>query len=248
MQPSLRHRLSPIAGVLTLAIGIGFVMSVRAVASLFSDSVTTERPSPIENHPRDFKPATQVETERQPSGPPEFSCYDAHLLPVWHELKRDSSFRTWMAHRSGNLNCSDLIDIKAVDLNQDGSNEFLVWGKDAQMCSGVGNCAFWIFGKRGRRTVSLLSETDFYGEQGELGEQIQRSRTRGYPNILLKGHFSAAETFYTTFSFDGRKYVASKCMVEVPKWERGSGGSWQMITCKEWQRRLEKDSTTEERK
>jgi hypothetical protein len=240
MSASLRYRLSPTAGIVTLAVGIGFMTILRVLTSSSETSFAVPRQQSVQTNAKyEFYAARRVEPSAAPSeNPTQFSCYDPHLLPIWHELKKDTEFKDRVRGEAGELSCSDVLELKPVDLNSDGSEEFLVRGKDSPVCSPVGNCGFWIVGKLGKRVRLLLSSSDYNGESELLGEQIQRSRTSGYSNILLKGHFSAAETSYTTYSFDGKKYVESRCMYEVPKYDRQGEGSMEMVTCNEFQRRM----------
>lgn len=245
MAASMRHRLSPIAGILALAVGISFVWGIRALASVFSTPVAVSRtvPAPMPNHA--FNSASQVETPTTTSSPTVLSCYDPYLLPIWHALKKDAGFKDW-TNGKGRLNCSDLLDVAQVDLNDDGEQEeFLVRGKNAQMCSAVGNCGFWILEVTKKEARVLLSDTDFW-DGSQLGEQIQSKHSSGYATVLLKYHFTAAETGYTTYSFDGKEYAESRCVFEVPKHARVGEGSVEIISCKEFDRRLENGSANDD--
>jgi hypothetical protein len=244
MAISIRHRLSPIAGIVTLAVGIIFSCGVHTLLSAFSTPVAVVRAVPAPAQDYDFFSTPRVETPAT-STPTEFSCYDPHLLPIWHELKKDAGFKDW-TNETGQLNCSELLDVARVDLKGDGEEkEFLVRGKDAQMCSSVGNCGFWILGATKKGVRMLLSSTDF-SAGSQIGEQIQPKRSKGYATILLKHHFTAAETGYTTYSFDGKEYVESRCVFEVPKHARHGEGSMEIISCKEFDRRLQNGSANDD--
>jgi hypothetical protein len=137
-----------------------------------------------------------------------------------------------------------MISIRNVDLNRDGTDEILAKGKGPKLCSATGNCGFWVFLKSSGRWRVILSGSD-YDESDDFEGVVQRRSNRGYANILLKGHLSAAETIYRTYRFDGGRYIESRCMYEAPKVRRDGDGGWEMITCVELNRR-EKEALIQE--
>jgi hypothetical protein len=236
MNQTIRILLHILLGLVTMAVGIAFAAAVAALVSIFTP-MPNHSPAALASEGYDFFSPARVETPPPPQKA-ELSCYDHYILPIWQELKKDKDFVDRLHAMDGTLNCSDMLEIKAIDLNRDGRSEFLVRGKDFQFCGATGNCKFWAFEKRGAQAQILLSATD-YGEKTQLGDQVQRSRAGGYANLLLKGHFTAAETSYTTYRFDGKRYVESRCMYEVPKHTRDGEGSMELITCEEFRRRSE---------
>jgi hypothetical protein len=236
MQISARHFVGPLAAIVTLATGIGLVAAVRTAAAFFSTPVAVARASVAEpNTYYDFNSVPRIETPPPPE-PSELSCDDPDLLPIWQAVKNDKEFRDRTSNLGATLNCATLLDVKRVDLNRDGNDEFLVRGNDIPLCGGTGNCLFWIFEKRRSKMNLLLAASD-YVDMAEMGDQVLKSRTRGYSDILLKGHFTAAETGYYTHRFDGLRYVDSRCMYEVPNHDPRKEGSMEMITCDEFDRR-----------
>lgn len=240
MERTARVYLSPIVALLTLAIGVGFVRAAETVISLFEPAAAlVGREQPTEDNigvtsSENFK-SFQPNNAATVTHGRVLSCYDPTILPIWPELKRDEEFKDRL-DQTGVMNCSDMIAIEKVDLNSDGSAEFLVRGKGPYLCSAVGNCGFWIFEETKSRPRILLSASD-YSDISQPDDQVSKSRTLGYSDILLKGHFSAAETAYYTYKFDGQKYIESRCMYEVPKPRREGEGSWELITCQEFDRR-----------
>lgn len=237
MERIARVYLSPVVALVTLVIGVGFVRAAETIISFFEPAALVSREQPSEENigvtsSENFK---SFEPERTTQGRV-LACYDPTILPIWPELKRDEEFKDRMDQRTGVMNCSDMLEVKKVDLSFDGKAEFLVGGKGPYLCGAVGNCGFWIFEETKSRPRILLSASD-YVDISELGDQVLRTRTNGYSDILLKGHFSAAETGYYTYKFDGQKYVESRCMYEAPKLHRGGEGSWELITCQEFVRR-----------
>ena len=240
MERTARVYLSPVVALMTLAIGVGFVRAAETVIYLFEPAAFVSREQTTEENigvrsSENFKSFESHDATTVTQGRV-LSCYDPRILPIWPELKRDTEFKDRLDQRTGVMNCSELIEIEKVDLNIDGSAEFLVRGKGQHLCSAVGNCGFWIFEETKARPRILLSASD-YSDIAQPGDQVLRSRTRGYSDILLKGHFSAAETGYYTYKFDGQKYAESRCVYEVPKLRREGEGSWEIITCQEFDRR-----------
>lgn len=240
MTSSLRHRLAPIAGVVALCVGLASVAAVRLVWS--ETTAVIDQPTQVHNK-YDFFSAPRVEVQTPP-GKTEFTCYDLNILPIWNELKKDGEFRDRTSDMGESLDCAKLLDVKTIDLNRDGRKEFLVRGKDIPLCGGTGNCLFWIF-QKGRTRVRVLLAASDYADMAEMGDQLLASRTQGYADILLKGHFTAAATGYYTYRFDGSRYIESRCMYDVPNYDRQKEGSMEMITCEEFQRRLDKEIAEE---
>jgi hypothetical protein len=75
--------------------------------------------------------------------------------------------------------------IKYVDLNGDGKTEVVAQaGGEGSGCSPTGNCPFWILHRRAQSYEILLD-----GEAQTF--TIQRTRTKGYLDIVLSSHGSA---------------------------------------------------------
>lgn len=131
-------------------------------------------------------------------------CRDTKILPIWNQLINDKTFKDWEADSRDSLDCSEMLDVKQLDLNRDGQKEILLRGKNSNLCSPVGNCAFWIYSKNGKKYRKLIHSTDFW-EITKMGNQVRKSKTKGYFDILLKGHMSASDTNYDFYKFDGKK-------------------------------------------
>ena len=238
------HFTGPLFAAFTLLVGIGCVAGIGYVASLFSQA----EPLPIQaaELPKpgtyDFFSAPKVAPE-EPVYPKKLSCYDLTILPIWNVLKNDEQFKERVGFSDDSPDCSEMLEIERVDLNGDGSKEILVRGKNFHLCGATGNCGFWVFEKLRTRPRMLLSASD-YVDVSDLGEQVLKTRTNGYSDLLLKGHFSAAETGHYTYKFDGQKYIETKCMYEVPKFIQ-TEVSWEMITCDEFDRRIQREIARE---
>lgn len=179
-------------------------------------------------------PAHSTEEKEIPTKP---FCTDAGILPVWTQLLNDRDFKDWETDARDSLDCAMMLDVKKIDLNRDGRAEILLRGNNSNLCSPVGNCAFWIYEKKDGKYRKLLASTDFW-EITEMGDQIQTRRTNDYSDILLKGHFTASDTTYELYKFDGTKYKQSKCSVETPIPGTSDNPKWKFVTCKEFFKRL----------
>ena len=233
MKLRAEHFAGPLLGFATLAIGIGLVTAIAYLASFFAVGPPVAHTVAPKAETYDFFSAPKVApVEASPRQEP--SCYDLSLLPVWNVLKQDDEFSERVGYSEDGANCSEMLEVERVDLNRDGKKEFLVRGKNSHLCGATGNCGFWVFEEGRTRARLLLSASDYVDV--ELGQQVLRTRTNGYSDLLLKGHLSAAETGHYTYKFDGRKYVEAKCLYEVPKYDRRNEVSWEMVTCKEFDR------------
>lgn len=163
-------------------------------------------------------------------------CHDKQILPVWNELKKNSYFKEWEESFFMSTDCADMLEVKYVDLNKDGTQEILLRGKNGNLCSAVGNCGFWIFQKRGKIYTNLLAWSD-YSDITQMPDQVQKTVTNDYHNILLKGHISAGDTYYEYFKFNGQKYVQSRCLVDTYVWLDNGKNARKFISCKEFEKR-----------
>ncbi len=162
-------------------------------------------------------------------------CKDKRILPVWNELMKDKDFTEGGSYgESGN--CSDMFEVKYIDLNRDGQKEILLRGKNFNVCGATGNCGFWVFHKTGKIYRKILADSD-YVDITEMGNQLKKSSTKGFRDILLKSHLSASDTAYSTYKFDGRNYKETKCMVEACVVCTGENPKWEFISWQEYEKR-----------
>jgi len=195
----------------------------------------TERPIPV------AIPSPEHQAEDQPrSGPTTGSkrCDDPKLKPIWDAIRRDKVVREALDNRSTPSDCREIFEISYVDLNRDGKKEILARSIDFPLCDAVGNCSLFALQKTNKGLRTLLHTTDD-ADATRMGGQIRQGRTNGYRDILTKGHFSAAETRYTTHRFDGRRYVEATCRFEVHRYDHRDRLVWEFISCSEFDRRLD---------
>jgi len=93
---------------------------------------------------------------------------------------------------------------KYVDLDGDGASEVIVQSGDETTCSPTGNCAFWVFRRRGNSYIPLL-------DAGAQTFTIQQSRTHGLHDIVLALHGSAFQSEVRIYRFDGESYQPGEC-------------------------------------
>jgi hypothetical protein len=207
--------------------------SYKIPKSLISDSFSKQSDIKSElQNPAALLPAQEILEDK--SGKP--FCRDKRILPVWNQLVNDKTFKEWEADARDSLDCALMLDVKELDLNRNGRKEILLRGNNSNLCSPVGNCGFWIYEKKGRKYRKLLASTDFW-EITAMGEQVKKSTTNGYFDILLKGHFTASDTTYDVYEFNGTKYKQSKCSVETPIPGSSDNPKWKFLDCKEFFKR-----------
>lgn len=223
-----------------LTFGISSLIALKFYWKVESDSLNVKKEvstQPISNaklleSPWKYLPPPTPETEI----PAQPFCKDAKILPLWNELVKDRDFRSRWQYSVENLDCREILELKEIDLNRDGQKEILLRGINMVLCGGVGNCAFWIYQKKGKQYKKLLFSTD-YTDVTELPDQVKKARTNGYLDILLKGHDTAADTNYRFYKFDGRKYRQTKCLEETPIPDTGDNPKWEFIGCREYDKR-----------
>lgn len=228
MQISARHFISPFAAVVTLATGIAVVAAITPFFSLFGSSPVVANEAPVIVRPWDN--TDPVKPQKL-----ELSCYDLNILPIWLELKGDGEFKKWVDGESGTYDCSQLLEVKSVDLNSDGFPEVLARGKGLLRGLQLTGCGFWVFD--GRTHNIIFSGQDF-GDTPDIDDVVRKSRTRGYSDLLIMERVSGIETIYSTYSFNGEQYSESRCMYQVMKNEdHRTEGDWELVPCKEYESR-----------
>lgn len=112
--------------------------------------------------------------------------------------------------------------IKYIDLNGDGKPEVVAQaGGEESGCSPTGNCPFWILHRQGESYEILLD-----GEAQTFA--VQRTRTKGYLDLVLSRHDSAFESEARPYTFDGEFYREGSCF-DVEWSALGSDGEMQPL-------------------
>lgn len=169
------------------------------------------------------------------------TCNDPKIKPLWIALHKDREFRERIDGMFEQHDCKEMFEIYRADLNRDGRKEILIRGTITEFCGDVGNCLFWILEKH-RSGYRLLIAGSDYVDRSNMGQQILKTTSHRYSDILIKGHFSASETGFYYFKFDGRRYRESKCLYELPVRYKGDDPVWGFITCKEFNRRIDAET------
>lgn len=167
-------------------------------------------------------------------------CTDPAIRPIWKLIRRNKDVREALDHvwsRYDDPDCRSMFELKYVDLDRDGRAEILVRGGRVALCGAVGNCDFWVI-KQERKGLRLLLHGNDYIDATDMGKQVLKTRTNGYADLLLKGHSSVSETSYSTYKYDGRRYVERRCRYELPNYEDPNYNSekptWHFISCREF--------------
>lgn len=163
----------------------------------------------------------------------EIVCTDLSILSIWKKVVKDKEFQDRIDEYDGIIDCEKVIEVKQVDLNNDGNPEFLVNGTGPRLCSATGSCGFWIFQKAGKKYKKLLSSTSYMGETYSPKYPMKSMRKNKYKNIFFRTHLTGFETNYRTYVFNGKKYIEKKCVVE----QFFIDGEKEILSCKEWKKR-----------
>lgn len=225
--------------IAVLAFGFGSLIAIGFYWK--TDGKMNETKIQTESKPKEVSPVepvfyetTQTLSDDEKEIP---FCRDEKFLPLWNELKKDKEFLKRVENPDKDAGCEGLLEVEKVDLNGDRRDEFIVWGRSApELCGGTGNCAIWIFEKK-NGGYKLLLQSVAYNDATKWFE-AKRAKTNGYRNILLKSHFTAAETTYVFYKFNGTKYVEDKClMYRYFSYEDKTS----VMTCKEHSEQIENE-------
>lgn len=162
-------------------------------------------------------------------------CHDPKLVGIWNTIRREKEVRELLDYTTESPDCKDMFEVKYVDLNLDRRPEILVRARTIQFCGAVGNCDLWVLDTTGKQYRVLLHADD-YVDRSDMGEQVRPTKTHGYSDLLLKGHFSAGNTSFSTYKFDGKKYRESRCLYETYKYDEDNKPKWYFVKCSEFYR------------
>lgn len=188
----------------------GVTFSTKSAYSDFKTEILTSPSIAVESVPN------------KPTG--KTSCKNKFFLKIYEEYINSKNTDEDILNYIKTTNCEDNFRVeKAVDLNNNGKKEIIVRGIEGSwVCGATGNCGEWVFEKNGNNFRELLNES------GET-LTIKKSKTNNYNDIFIKYHFGAAESFQTTYKFNGSKYVESSCnFVSYSSEDKKS-----VMTCKE---------------
>jgi|SRR5688572_1271878 len=222
MKASLRHRLGWAPGIVTLAVGLGGAAMIRSVSSVYTRPVVIAREAPAEPLSREGEFANSAEQNLKEI---KLVCNDDSLRPFWIDLLYESRFTAQLL--SGQLqniyDCSELLSLEEVDLNDDGINECKIYMGSAYLCGLNGNCPFAVYGvfhdersfmKTSAGTFDFSRRKLLYSE-GNLGFEIQKSKTNGYRDLLLRFNGGNYDNFLRLYKFDGSEYQVVRCYEET---------------------------------
>ncbi len=192
-----------------LAFGVG----VSIVYFSFSKDEKTLNGVPFSTKPAysDFKTKIKnnplIEAEPIPDKPiGKTSCKNKLFLKIYESFLNSKDSDEDISNYIDTTNCEDNFRVeKVIDLNNDGKKEIIIRGIEGSfLCGGTGNCDEWIFEKTGKDYRQI-----FYASA--LSLTVKKEKTRNHNDIFTKYHFSAGETYETTYKFNGKKYIESNC-------------------------------------
>lgn len=229
-----RYTLYLFIALLTFGIGSYFALKLLWTSNL-QTSATPQFLSSLSKK-SDYKTTFPklFDSSKNKEKPTKPFCNDQNILPIWKVLLKDKTFNYYIEGLNEVFDCKEVLDIKEINLNDDSQKEIIVSGQTSILCGGTGNCGFWIFEINNGKMQKLLSNTNYLDSL----VSVQKTRTNGYSNILLKGHISGYETSFTKYKFNGQKYVETKCTVEAFH----LNDEREVLTCKEWQRQANENS------
>jgi hypothetical protein len=164
-----------------------------------------------------------------------FGCKDEIRKYLWSELKTDKKYGKWKNIFEDESNCSEkMFKVEAVDLNNDGKDEFLVRGDDAGFCGATANCDFWIYRKIGEKYHRVLSGYS-YLDGRDISSQIKKSKNNKFKDILLEVRVERNAHAYRLYKFDGKKYKEKRCRID--QWnELEPEAKSKIVSCRTFER------------
>lgn len=119
--------------------------------------------------------------------------------------------------KNSKMSLSEVIkELKAskIDLNSDGNPEYIVFGL---ICGQ--NCSHWVYQKDGSKFIQI----PFAGWGSYLSLEVLKTKTKGYRNLRGTIFLNCCEEGLETYTFNGFKYVVSKCLIKVFSYTDGRG-------------------------
>lgn len=98
------------------------------------------------------------------------------------------------------------LKAESIYLNRNRTPDILVQGAYPCTC-GVQNCTYWIY-RKSANGYELLLTID-----SAINVVPKNIFTNGYRDINIEAHFSALETYISTYKFDGQKYQSKGCVI-----------------------------------
>ena len=104
-------------------------------------------------------------------------------------------------------------DVKLVDLNDDGINEYVVVPPFESGFCGASNCSVYILKKENGQYVDIASASNISVDSGEASDVFidNKNKTSGYKNIISGLHVSAYESHIKTYKYNGMVYIEKEC-------------------------------------
>jgi hypothetical protein len=246
----MRHYVFYLAcGLLTFGFGLFISIGFYSKTVERSNDIKSQSPAKIADKKNDLIEPVFYQTAVRPADDKREIkeipvCRDKKLAPLWNELKKDKEFRERVEGFYKNVDCTDLFDVKKIDLNNDGQKEFVLWGNNDSLCGATGNCAIWIYEKKNSEYKLLLQSYAYRDGENEWFE-VKNLKSNGYRNLLLKGHFTRAETIYHFYKFNGAKYVEDNCLMYKYTLDEKKPS---IMTCREHSQKIDREVRENEKR
>jgi hypothetical protein len=166
---------------------------------------------------------------------PKYSCNDGDVLNLRGQLETDeflARFENDKYLQSKNLSeidCSEIYEIKRIDLDNDNIEEIIIKGNSVDVCSVRGNCNFWVFLKTENNYRMILHD------EWTFDYKIQPAKTKSYKDLRIEMNSSNGNpvSYVNVFKFNGRNYQKKECFSE--EWV-GKTGKTELLrfNCKEY--------------
>lgn len=115
-------------------------------------------------------------------------------------LKDDSMVKELSQMNDWSINeVTRRLSSKKVDLNSDGSLEYIVSG----IGCGAQNCPHWIYRKSGNKFIQIPVDGDFTAAV----VKVRKTKAKGYLDLVAYYHSSAESGATTIYKFNGRSYI-----------------------------------------
>lgn len=97
----------------------------------------------------------------------------------------------------------DRVEAVAIDLNDDGTDEYFVWARNG-FCGSAG-CSFEIFRKSQAGFEAIYNEAQVFAEPGDVAGSVLETRTTGYRDLCFSRVYWN-ERYTKRLIFDGDAY------------------------------------------
>jgi hypothetical protein len=164
---------------------------------------------------------SHIEQNKVKTEPPirklKYTCNDADIINLRTQLRIDEFLNRYEqeelkseSYANSEINCSDLYEVKRIDLNEDGNLEVIVRTNNPELSSVRGNSPLWIFQKSERTYQEILFN------EASFDYEVQNKLTKGFKDIKIDQNSSGGNhpSYIDVYKFNGKKYQVKECFAE----------------------------------